>query len=244
MSTSILLKSLSIAAAGAVVVALGVSKPAGANTLWYNGDFDFNYGIYNVENNGIGNGYVYDNFTVSAGEVWNIDSIWSNNLMDRIGVTQATWSIRTGVSAGNGGTVVASGTSAATQTYTGNSVPGYNEYKIGVSGLNINLDPGTYWLSVTPIAFGNSEFWFNSSTSGSGAVGTPSGNDGNSFFDSPVFDINFDSISTLLEVDLDFSMGVGGTAKPIPEPASVLGLLAIGALGAGSTLKRKFQQKG
>jgi hypothetical protein len=30
-------------------------------------------------------------------------------------------------------------------------------------------------------------------------------------------------------------------AKPVPEPASVLGLLTIGVLGAGSALKRKLK---
>jgi hypothetical protein len=32
-------------------------------------------------------------------------------------------------------------------------------------------------------------------------------------------------------------------AATVPEPASVLGLLAVSALGAGSTLKRKLQSK-
>ena len=31
------------------------------------------------------------------------------------------------------------------------------------------------------------------------------------------------------------------TGQKVPEPASVLGLLAIGALGAGSALKRKLK---
>jgi hypothetical protein len=237
MSNATILKSLSIAAAGAVVVALGVSKPAGANTLWYNGDFNFVTGWANEENTNVSDAYIYDDFAVSAGEVWNIDSIWSNNLMNFTGVTQATWSIRTGVSEGNGGTVIASGTRAATQTATGKSGFGLNEYKIGVSGLNINLDPGTYWLSVAPVGFGFGRS-FNDTTSGLNAVGIPAGNNGNSFQKSSFFGANFQARNT------DFSMGVGGSAKPIPEPASVLGLLAIGALGAGSTLKRKFQQKG
>lgn len=40
--------------------------------------------------------------------------------------------------------------------------------------------------------------------------------------------------------------GVGNITTPstsVPEPASVLGLLAVGAMGAGSALKRKQQQK-
>ncbi|HBE19057.1 MAG TPA: hypothetical protein DEG17_03690 [Cyanobacteria bacterium UBA11149] len=34
------------------------------------------------------------------------------------------------------------------------------------------------------------------------------------------------------------------TSVSVPEPASVLGLLGLGALGVGSTMKRKLQQKG
>lgn len=36
--------------------------------------------------------------------------------------------------------------------------------------------------------------------------------------------------------------GTLGTVKPVPEPASTLGLLALGAMGAGSMLKRKQQK--
>jgi hypothetical protein len=38
-----------------------------------------------------------------------------------------------------------------------------------------------------------------------------------------------------------FAVGQLRLAKPVPEPASVLGLLTIGVLGAGSVLKRKLK---
>ena len=40
---------------------------------------------------------------------------------------------------------------------------------------------------------------------------------------------------------VDFAVGQLRLAKPVPEPASVLGLLTIGVLGAGSVLKRKLK---
>ena len=69
------------------------------------------------------------------------------------------------------------------------------------------------------------------------AVGTPAGNNDNSFWNSSYFDTNFQAQNT------DYSMGIAGIVKPVPEPASTLGLLALGAMGAGSMLKRKQQQK-
>ena len=237
MAISTIMKKLSMATAGAAFVALGAAGSAQATTLWYNGDFDGVSGRANEINTLVSNAYyIYDDFTVGEGKVWNIDTIWSNNLMDFTGVTQSTWSIGTGVFQGNGGTVVASGTSAATQTATGRSGYGFNEYNIQVSGLNINLGAGNYWLSVTPIGFGSGRS-FNSTTSGLNAVGTPAGNNDNSFWNSSYFGTNFQAQNT------DYSMGIAGIVKPVPEPASTLGLLALGAMGAGSMLKRKQQQK-
>lgn len=44
--------------------------------------------------------------------------------------------------------------------------------------------------------------------------------------------------------NLSLKLTANPTPTPVPEPASVLGLLAVGAIGAGSTaLKRKQQQK-
>ena len=236
MATSTTIKKLSLATTGAAFVALGAVGSAEASTLWYNGDFDYLSGKANEINTAVTNASTYDDFTIPEGQIWNIDTIWSNNLMNFTGVTQSAWSIRKDVSAGNGGTVVASGTSAATQTATGRNGFGFNEYNIQLSGLNINLDAGTYWLSVTPIGFGSGRS-FNSNTSGLNAVGTFTANTGNSFLSSSYFGTNFQSQT------YDYSKGIAGVAKNVPEPTTTLGLLALGAMGAGSMLKRKQQQK-
>ncbi|MFB2839778.1 hypothetical protein [Floridanema evergladense] len=234
MATLKLLKNLSIATAGATIFLLESVGTAQAATLWYNGDFDDVTGLANVINTGVSDSYVYDDFTIADGEIWNIDTIWSNNLMTLTGVTQSAWFIRTGVSQGNGGTVVASGISAATQTATGRKKNWLDEYRIEISGLNINLGAGTYWLSVAPIGFGSDSGWsFISTTSGANAVGNPAGNNQNSFWNSSFFGNNYQVH------DKDFSMGIAGISKSVPEPNFALALLALGILSAGSMLKRK-----
>jgi hypothetical protein len=198
--------------------------PAAADTLWYNGDFSGIGNLDNGINTVIGNSLVYDDFMVTGGG-WVVTSVWSNNLMS-YSTTQASWEIRSGMSDGNGGTLVASGTGPATQTLTGRqySVP---EYTIQVSGLNVSLAPGTYWLNVSPIASGSGGS-YNSMTSGANAIGQPAGNDGNSLWTSvhygyPGYTARYGGY--------DFSMGVGGTAVPLPGSVWFLGsgLMGLGA---------------
>jgi hypothetical protein len=116
---------------------------------------------------------VYDNFIVPVGQQWDISDVFSNDLMTT-SVASAHWEIRSGVSSGNGGTLIASGTESATPTATGRSLL-ITEYTVEV-GLNVLLNSGTYWLTVSPIDSGSGRS-FVSTTSGTGAVGTPPGND-------------------------------------------------------------------
>jgi hypothetical protein len=237
-------------------------RPAGipGNTLWYNGDFDGNDGLSNEINSAIADARVFDNFVVPGGRIWSLEGVFSNNLLtsdfdhDASGkstpVTRANWTVRTGVSVGNGGTVVAGGTSAATEAPTGRTFTDpvlgvLTENTILVSGLNgILLGPGTYWLQVTPVApnpgLGQS---FESTTSGAGAIGTPPGNDGNSFFDSTTFGADFVSASDFLGLDrADFSEGVTGisvVAIPEPGPITLAGIGILGLLGYGWYRRRR-----
>ena len=186
--------------------------PGGSGPLWYNGDFDGVNGLANERNTSLGNGQfasVYDDFIVPAGPGWNVTSVFSDNLANT-NITGATWEIRQGISAGNGGTLIASGTTVTpVVTPTGRSGFGFTEFMVEVTGLSVHLPPGTYWLNVTVIGdlTGRS---FDSTTVGANCVGTPCGNNQNAFFDSNFFGAVFTSTSDEGQ-PTDFSMGVNGT---------------------------------
>ena len=214
--------------------------------LWYNGDFNLFSATANELNTTVTDARVYDNFTVTAAHGWMIDRIWSNNLMNFGGVTLAEWTIRSGVSSGNGGSVVASGVGSAMQVATGRLFQDYSEYTIAIDGLNIKLGAGTYWLQVTPIGSGNGRS-LNSSTLGLNAVGNPAGNDNNVFFTSNFFGPEFFLLldSGNAQPTNDVSMGVAGmvNVSSVPELGSgtmaLVGLSLVGMIGArGSAYRR------
>src|ERR1700693_4045353 len=216
----------------ALTAAFALNTPAIAQappgSLWFNGDFnDFN-GLSNERNTTITQAAVYDDFNVTAPLGWNVTAVFSDNLFSAMTVTAADWEIRTGVSEGNAGTLIASGTTnSPVVTPTGRSGFGFTEFMVQVNGLNIFLSPGTYWLNVTPIGDGTGRS-LNSTTSGANCVGTPCGNDQNAFFNSTFFGYFFTSTANVSQ-SYDYSNGVIGTV--VPEPATVALLICgVGAL--------------
>jgi hypothetical protein len=200
-------------------------------SLWYNGDLNHVNGLANERDSSLGFGqyaHVFDDFIVPEGQVWNITGVYSNNYDSMTGVNSVEWSIRQGITAGNGGTLIAGG------TVTGNNFQvifhnagdfGFTEYSVNALNLSgISLTSGTYFLNVTPIGSGNGRS-FTSDTSGAGCVGNPCGNNGNAFFDSNFFGANYQSTADQGQPG-DFSMGVQGS---IPEPAT-WALLGLGTL--------------
>jgi len=197
------------------------------STLWYNGDFNGVAQLANEQVTPATYNSVYDDFIVPTGQIWNINQVFSNNEMTTT-VTQAYWEVRSGVSSGVAGTLLDSGTGAATQTPTGRSGPLGNEYTVAVTGLNVTLSAGTYFLTVNPLdSAPNSSFI--TTTSGMNAVGMPPGNDDNSFFNSTIFSTNYEQASDFVGFPADFSMGVSGLSQSVPEPTTLL-LGLIGAL--------------
>ena len=239
---------------GIAALAVTASTARADVALWYNGDYDNRDSLTNQSqvpiNTGTGfvlqTSLVYDNFVVPAGQVWTLTSVFSNNQMAyAANATTATWQIRSGVVAGNGGTLVASGDTAATQV----ALPPVNgntyfdpEYRVTASVPSLKLAAGTYWLAVSPDStgfFGDQSYI--ETTSGKNAIGTPKGSDGNSYITtnfptSGPFAYNFTPSTTALAGDgdgpnIDFSMGVIGTsaAAAVPEPSSLM--LAVVAAG-------------
>jgi len=171
-------------------------------------------------------------FTVPAGQTWTVTGLFTNNQSTYGVLDQATepdsaafWSINQDVEAGSAGTVVASGTSAATSTPTGRSAFGLNEYTVQVTGISVTLAAGSYWMIVVPICtnaadpfcFGR---FFLSDVEYVNVLPTnargPAEPVDDSFFDSPFFLLTFDPtygpVGTCFAIGCDaFSAGVLGS---------------------------------
>ena len=94
---------------------------------------------------------IWDDFVVPPGG-WTITGVFSNNSLyvDPSQVTQVSWVIASGLGAGStGGTVVASGLGLSAVTPTRNA---NGTYHLEVDDLWVQLPPGTYWLSMAPVA--------------------------------------------------------------------------------------------
>jgi hypothetical protein len=244
-------------------IASMLSVPAArADVLWYNGDYDNRDSLLNENNVPINTGMgttiqfstVYDNFVVPVGQVWTITGVFSDNQMNyAIPATTATWGILTGLVPGNFDSEVAFDDTDATQVAL-SPVPGFfyaaPEYRVTASVPSLVLTAGTYWLTVVPDSAGfQGDDSFIETTSGANAVGTPPGNDGDSFvfntFPPPPDPDAFFATPTTVALDgdgdgdlIDFSMGIIGTAAVVPEPSSVA-LLVVGLMGSLAWAKKR-----
>jgi hypothetical protein len=209
---------------------------AQAETLFYGGDFNpsfwYSDSLSNENDAAVhGDPYgsaVYQNFVIPAGQTWNVAALFSNDIMT-LNPTSAYWEIRTGLSEGNGGNLLASG--AGTDSYHAKGA--YGEYTNTVSGLNLNLGAGLYWFTVVPEAPGQQGNSSNTNTFGQNAVGTEMSDE--QYFNSPFYGYNFTNADNL-SIFPRFSSGVIGT--PVPEPSSMV-MLASGLFAAAVADRRR-----
>ena len=177
----------------------------------------------------------YQNFINS--QTWNITGLFTNNL-STLTPSGGYWEIRSGMSEGNGGTLIASGTGSGgnfSQTPTGRSDFGDSEYTDLVSGLNVNLPSGMYWLAMVPSCPTCEGRSFNSnSLEGLNAVGTQVSDD--QFWNDSLFN-NFSNADDVGGGFPTFSSGVLGTE--IPEPSSMVML----APGLGLVVARVVRRR-
>ncbi len=194
---------------------------ASAEALWYTGDPSRPYGIYydHIIRPGINERSLFCAFTVTDPQGWTVTDIWSNDALNYT-PTEAVWSIRTGMSETNPGTILYGGTSPVDLIPTGFENVPYPTYSVTVPHLQLDLALGMYWMQVTPIG-GAGDSSYCGVTTGWNAVGpTMPGN----------------ALATLTPTTFgryryDFSMGAAGVAKSaIPEPGTLV-LLAVGAAG-------------
>jgi len=200
-----------------LAVVMSFALCANADTLFYGGDFVANFwysdSLSNENDAAVhGNPYgsaVYQNFIIPASQSWNVTGLFSNDVMT-LAPSAAYWEVRSGLSEGNGGTLVASGTGADSYQLKG----AYDEYTNSVSGLNLKLGPGMYWVSVVPQAPDQQGRSYNTNTFGLNSVGTQMSDE--QYFNSPFFGYNFTNADNL-SIYPRFSDGVIGTANPEPS---------------------------
>lgn len=143
--------------AGTVAAPPPYCKPC----LFYGGDFDPSGPSPNaLQNQDAQTGYaaLYVAFGVPPNQTWTVAGFFSNNFafasVAKLGPPEIEWSISTGVSQGNAGTVIASGTTKASLTPTGRSWNNMNEYTV-LGRLSANqvftLTSGHYWMTAVPV---------------------------------------------------------------------------------------------
>ena len=217
------LNRLAFIAGGLMLVGVACAE---GTIYWYNGDFDGTNGFANDFD-----AFTYDDFNVGAGGV-HLNGVFANCLTNAT-ITNMNWEIRQGISEGNGGTLVASGSGSVTMTATGRNGFGFDEFNLLVKGLDVSLDEGTYFLGTNVGDLGGARS-FVSTTVGTNSVGSPGGNNGNTFLNSTFFGANFTDWQNLVGPGTwDVSYGV--QTDSVPEPAT---FVAIG-LGLAALVARR-----
>ena len=112
----------------AVLIGLWAGAASATSILWYNGDANGKGSLLSEVKtiDSTRTAMVYDDFIVPAGSGWNVREVWANEDVTFADIlpTTASWEIRSGVSFGNGGTLVASGIDPCSATSTGRTPTG------------------------------------------------------------------------------------------------------------------------
>jgi hypothetical protein len=101
----------------------------------------------------------YGNFNVASGQTVTVTGVLFNVQADaNFDPVTGTYDIRQGVSEGNGGTDIASGSGNIAVVATGRNFLGLNEYSIAIQlSSPLTLGPGNYWFNVTPTCTNGSQ---------------------------------------------------------------------------------------
>ena len=150
--------------------AIQVPPPLCDPCLFYGGDLspsDPNANGLSDENTLLySNNVTYGNFNVPSGLSITVTGVLVNVQADaNFDPLMANYDVRQGVSEGNGGTDLATGTVSATVAPTGRTFLGFQEYTVAVNLTTpLVLGAGNYWFNVTPECL-------NGATDGSCSVG-------------------------------------------------------------------------
>jgi hypothetical protein len=124
--------------------------------LFYGGDLNVSSlnaaGLSDEDTLLISGSSTYGNFNVPSGASVTVTGILFNVQADaNFDPLTATYDVRQGVSEGDGGTDLASGSGAIQVAATGRNFLGLNEYSLAVQLAEpLVLGPGDYWFNMTP----------------------------------------------------------------------------------------------
>jgi len=245
MNHSILPFAPFLARAAAITAGLSLAaSPAGAD--WYGGDpaahMATPLAAFHWATNAPTPGYqafAYDNFVwtnAGGGMVSTLGGYYSSFAGVPItGVTVAGWQIRSGMSPGVGGTLVASGIGAPVTSSTPFMVgqvpgdpPNHPIVRVDLDVPDFALAPGNYWLAVSIGDAGANGGGFVAGTTGANSIGTGI-NDGQSIYfqgDNVSPNIwNYADVATTFGPQTDLAYFI--TEVPPPGAAAVLGLGAL-----------------
>ena len=189
--------------------------PASAQILYSNGPINGTTDAWTINF-----GYVVsDSFNLSsASTVGGFDfGVWE---FPGDVLSSVDWSI---TASENGGTSYGSGTASGANladAYISSNQYGYNVDKITVSGLNVALGSGTYWLNLqnATVPSGDPVYWDENSGPSSASE---------------------NSVGSIPSEAFDITGTTGSNTSPTPEPSSIM-LLGSGILGLAGVLRRKL----
>ena len=195
--------------------------PAGAlraDLVWYSGDPFVQGTIYGLGYGGaMGDSLMYQQFDLASATT--ISGLFVQLASAPAG-QNFMWEIRQGMAIGNAGTLVASGASAGSGVASGFNPPFFGSgVQFTLSGLSLDLTPGTYWLSLARQGAYSSTF----TTSGTNSVGSPGGS-GTSL-------VHFPNGNNFYVSGQSVSYGIIGTPLAVPEVGS---LALVGGVAAGA----------
>jgi hypothetical protein len=221
------------------IALLVLAHAANAETISYNGDFRGGDSFV-TQADTLSDMMVFDQINVLAPHV---STIWGNFLIYQQYASASVglrYEIRTGVSSGNGGTLIKSGfVTNLQQTPTGRSTQNtaYREVQL-LGTVSIDLAPGVYWLGLQNNEGTNppaqwTSFLAQTLGGNAGPGGDPNPSPQNAILDHNSYATGTE-LGDYIQQGADFSIGV----VAVPEPAPGV-LLAVGAVAVFAFSRRQ-----